>query len=371
MEDYMRMRTSLVGVVSVLFIFIIAISACSSGSKISAPATHAPQSNALTSAKTDMPPRLDGSGDDLVWQVAPARVLDVTTNGIKPFQMTLKSAYDSENMYFLVQWPDMNREDIRSPWAYNADKKAWERLDDSVGDEDEFGFYWNYNVPNYEVNGCKDLCHDQDPNNKKMYTPAGTWVDVWQWTAARSNPNGWMRDMRQTDNPDASASPAGGFVEDEGSKVASGYADNVQTINGVDVPIYWKPYSGASGVIVGNPHFLLQSEIDAGLAKKIVSVGADGALTDEAGNTVPWYARIPGRILSPPVGPSWNDIKASGAWLNGVWSVEVARKLNTGHADDVQFDTSKEYYFDIYLKTRQAGEVDRQTLYVSKFVFGK
>ena len=354
-------------VVSLAVVMLVLLTGCSSAPSVTAPATAQPQSNALTSIPVKLPPVLDGSGDDLAWQVAPARVLDVTTNGIKPYQVTLKSVYDADHVYFLVQYPDFNMDVIRSPWVYNAANQAWERVGDDYGDEDEFGFYWNVNVPNYEVKGCKDLCHDQDPDNKKMYTANGAWVDIWQFNGARSAPLGWMRDMRLTDNPEASES--GGFVEDEGFATNSGHADNVQLLDNVEVPAYWKPYSGAGGVVTGDALYLLQSEIDAGYAKKIVKVDADGTLTDEAGNQVPTFARIPGRILSEPAGPSWNDIKARGAWLNGIWTVEVARKLNTGHADDVQFDTSKPYYFDIYFKTRQTGEVDRQTLDVSKFVF--
>ena len=354
-------------VVSLAVVMVVFLVGCSSTPSVSAPAVAQSQPNALTSIAVKLPPVLDGSGGDLAWHVAPARVLDVTTNGIKPYQVTLKSVYDADNVYFLVQYPDTNMDVIRSPWVYNADKKTWERVSDDFGDEDEFGFYWNVNVPNYEVKGCKDLCHDQDPNNKKMYTPSGTWVDIWQFNGARSAPMGWMRDMRLTDNPDASES--GGFVEDEGFATNSGHADNVQKLGDVEVPAYWKPYSGAGGVIVGDALYVLQSEIDAGYAKKIVKVDANGTLIDEAGNQVPAFARIPGRILSTPAGPSWNDIKARGAWLNGVWTIEVAHKLKTGHADDIQFDTAKSYYFDIYFKTRQAGEVDRQTLDVSKFVF--
>ena len=358
-----------------LFFFSLVLAVCllaacaSSTSKVTAPPTAQASQGALTSLKVELAPHLDGSGDDLAWQVAPARVLDATANGIPPFQVTIKSAYDAEKIYFLVQYPDLNKDVIRAPWAYNAEKKAWERQDDSFGDEDEFGFYWNVNIPNYEVKCCADLCHDQDPNNKKMYTAKGTWVDIWQFNGARSLPMGWGRDMRLTDNPDAD--PSGGFVKDEGFDTNSGHADNVQSLNGVDVPLYWKPFSGAGGVSVGDAVFLLQSEIDSGYAKKIVSVGADGTLTDETGASVPAFARIPGRILSAPAGPSWSDIQAVGNWQNGIWTVEFARKLNTGHADDIQFDTAKEYYFDIYIKTRQAGEQDRQTVSVSKFVFGK
>ena len=338
---------------------------------VTAPSTVQPFTDTFTSIPVKLAPHLDGSGDDLAWQVAPARSLDVTTNGIKPFKLTLKSVYDADSVYFLVQYPDINKDVIRSAWAYNAAKSAWERLGDDVGDEDEFGFFWNVNVPNYQAAGCAAFCHAEDPNNQKMYTTSGTWVDIWQWNATRTNPMGWARDMRLTDNPNANTDPAGGFVEDEGSKTNPGYADNIQTLNGKDVPLYWKPYSGASGIVAGDAIFLLQSEIDAGLAKKIVQIDASGTLMDEAGNRVPWYSRIPGRILSVPSGPSWNDVKASGAWHDGVWTIELSRRLNTGHVDDVQFDPSQTYYFDIYIKTRQAGEVDRQIVSVSKFAFGK
>lgn len=38
-----------------------------------------------------------------------------------------------------------------------------------------------------------------------------------------------------------------------------------------------------------------------------------------------------------PVG-SRSDIEAKGVWKNGFWTIEFARKLNTGHSDDIQFD---------------------------------
>jgi hypothetical protein len=363
-----RMLTGLF--LSIVILLAIAISACGpAGSNVTQPATVAPQPNALTSVRVGVPPHLDGSGDDMAWQVAPARTLEATGDGVKSFQVTLKSVYDDKNVYLLVQYPDVNMQVIRSPWTYDAVSKSWVQISDTYGDEDEFGFYWNVNAPNYQVNGCQDFCHKEDPNNQRMYTPPGTWVDIWQFNGARSAPMGWMRDMRLTDNPDASES--GGFVEDEGFTTNPGYADNVQTLSGVALPLYWKPFSGAGGIVAGDPIYLLQSEIDAGYARKIVGANADGTLDDEDGSIISVTTRIPGRILSAPAGPSWNDIKARGNWIDGVWTVEIAHPLRTGHADDIQFDTTQEYYFDIYFKTRVVGEQDREIVTVSKFVFGQ
>jgi len=137
-----------------------------------------------------------------------------------------------------------------------------------VGTRNEFGFFWNVNVPNYQAAGCAAFCHAEDPNNQKMYTTSGAWVDIWQWNATRTNPMGWARDMRLTDNPMPVRNPAGGFCGDEGSQTNPGYADNVQTLNGKDVPLYWMPYSGASGIVAAMPIFLLQSEIDAGTGQE-------------------------------------------------------------------------------------------------------
>lgn len=41
------------------------------------------------------------------------------------------------------------------------------------------------------------------------------------------------------------------------------------------------------------------------------------------------------------------DIRAKGLWINGTWSIEFSRKLQTGQADDIQFDISQVYAFGI------------------------
>ncbi|MCL4371353.1 MAG: ethylbenzene dehydrogenase-related protein [Chloroflexi bacterium] len=318
----------------------------------------------LTSVRVDAAPVLDGNGNDSAWAKASALEIPVTTFGIPKFNITIKSVYSGDMVYFLAQYPDSNYQVERSNWAYDASKKAWGRIEDDFGDEDEMGFFFNINLPNYDSVGCAQTCHGE-----KMVAPKGTTLDYWQFSSARANPMGWARDFRLSD--DENADPAGGFTRDESSGGNRGYADNVQKLGGVEVPLYWKPYSGTGGVSVGDPRFLLQSEIDSGLAKKIVKADADGTLTDKAGNKVPMFTRIPGRILSAPSGPSWNDIQAKGAWMDGVWTVEFARKMDTGHWDDVKFDPAGQYDFDMYIKTRQPGESAHAEVPVSKLVFAQ
>lgn len=55
-------------------------------------------------------------------------------------------------------------------------------------------------------------------------------------------------------------------------------------------------------------------------------------------------ADMPKYELRPPEG-SRADIQAKGNWQDGVWTIEFRRKLNTGHGDDVRFDTARSYQF--------------------------
>jgi hypothetical protein len=84
---------------------------------------------------------------------------------------------------------------------------------------------------------------------------------------------------------------------------------------------------------------------------------------------------LPPFVLMQPHAPlsqlhsSWNNIKARGAWLNGVWTVEFSRALKTGYADDVQFELAKRHYFDMYIKTRQPGEAAHAQVPLTRFAF--
>lgn len=46
---------------------------------------------------------------------------------------------------------------------------------------------------------------------------------------------------------------------------------------------------------------------------------------------------MPKYILNPDVSGSVADIKAKGVWKDGMWTLEIRRKLDTGHPDDVVF----------------------------------
>lgn len=59
-----------------------------------------------------------------------------------------------------------------------------------------------------------------------------------------------------------------------------------------------------------------------------------------AGNTLPRYN------IRQADG-SRGDVRAKGRWRNGIWTLEFARSLQTGHADDLQFDPAASYLFGV------------------------
>lgn len=66
---------------------------------------------------------------------------------------------------------------------------------------------------------------------------------------------------------------------------------------------------------------------------------------------------VPAYALQQPTG-SAADVRAKGRWENGYWTVELLRKLNTGHADDTAFDLARQYVMAVALQDR-TGDMDK------------
>jgi hypothetical protein len=100
----------------------------------------------LVSVKTDQAPTLDGTVE-AAWEKAPAYkiTLDQTPykpegfKGITKTNVTMKSMYDKENIYVLLQWQDPTKSLQREPWVKQPDGK-WKQLEapDSTGHENTY-----------------------------------------------------------------------------------------------------------------------------------------------------------------------------------------------------------------------------------------
>jgi hypothetical protein len=301
---------------------------------------------ALVSIKTDQAPTLDGTVDP-GWEKAPAYKIKLgehpykpeTYKGITKTDVTLKSMHDKENIYFLVQWEDPTESLERGPWVKQADGKWAQRKNRDKTDhentyyEDKMAFFWNIGAKGFDKKGCDVACHKardgkiagiEDKSPGRKYTEgAGETIDMWHWKAVRSNPVGQIDDQYVDDTKDPKKNANWGRKSD--ARTGGGYEDNVN-----------KDKTGPAWM------------------SKTPSANRYWILADEKTEFVDTFKPgdvVPGIVVAPFDG-SRGDIAAKGVWKNGVWTVEIRRKLvTTGDKvkeQDVQFDDLKKtYYFGV------------------------
>lgn len=292
--------------------------------------------DALVSVKVDQAPDLDGVADDAVWADAPEVVIPVEDGAnMGETDVTLKSVYTGDTVYFLVTWADPTESWLRAPWEKQSDG-TWQKLsdpNDKGGDnnlyyEDKLAFFWSIadSIPKFENRGCFTACHEGEESDAKpyglMYTDEeGQLGDIWHWKA--------VRNLNQADDQYLDWTPYSADTPNAGRKSdaadSGGYVDN-QTEDKT-LPAFMPPDGGNKD---GSPGYILDSE----------KVPFDDSLF-QAGD------RIPGIIKSEFVGDR-GDLSAGWTYSDGVWTLELGRALDTGSDTDVQFtDLAATYYFGV------------------------
>jgi len=296
----------------------------------------APPEGALVSVLAPSAPTLDGVGDEGPWANAPAVTIDVSggaNNGST--EITLRSVYTVDGVYFLVTWADPTESFLRVPWEKQADG-TWIKLVDPNGRlgennlyyEDKLAFIWpiDNSIPNFETQGCFTVCHAGENSDVKAFgnkytAEEGQLGDIWHWKSIR---NVSQADDQYLDSVRYSAdTPEAGRHGDP--KDGGGYVNNENEDK--TLPAFMGP---ADMPRDGTPGYILDSE----------KLPFDDALF-AAGD------RIPGIIVSPFAGDR-GDISAGWQWADGVWTLEFGRLLVTGSDFDVQFeDMATTYYFGV------------------------
>jgi hypothetical protein len=298
--------------------------------------TFAAPEDALVSVKVEQAPELDGAADEAAWNDATEIVIPVSggaNNGST--EVSLKSVYTGDMVYFLITWADPTESWLRSPWEKQADG-TWIKLtdpndkggDNSLYYEDKLAFIWNIgdSIPDFDKMGCFTACHAGENSDAKpygnMYTPAeGQLGDIWHWKTVRNLNQvddqyvDWTR--YSEDTPEAGRK---GDAKDSG-----GYVNN--ETEDKKLPAFMPPDGGNKD---GSPGYILDSE----------KVPFDDSLF-KAGD------RIPGIVKSEFVGDR-GDISAGWKYGDGKWTLEFGRALDTGSDTDVQFtDPAATYYFGV------------------------
>lgn len=310
---------------------------------ISSPILAADKDLKLVATKTSAALSIDGTLET-VWQQAAPLTVEINEqpyepnngyDGFKRSEVEIRALYDNEYLYMVMRWEDPTYSLERFPWQKQPDG-SWKVLKnlDSTGHEntyyeDKFAFFWNINQKGFAKKGCDKSCHMpekgllegiRDTSAGRHYTNDGEFVDIWHWKSARTNPVMQVDD--QFLNSDHNENKGWGRHSDE--KTGGGYKKNENTDK--TAPSYMNQSTQ-------NPYWVLDSD------------KTPFKDTFKAGDV------IGGMILQASEG-SRGDITGRGEWQNGVWTLELKRKLVTSWSQsstqDVQFDDLKKaYYFGV------------------------
>jgi hypothetical protein len=336
----------------------------------------------LVSVNITTAPTIDGTIDGL-WDNSPklkfsTAVPEVTGDVFRGYtgkiipNVTLRSAYDASNIYFLVEWDDPTQSLKRNPWYFDPATNRWAQESGTFGFvsspyrpafyEDKLAFLWNINnsVSGWSSATCYKSCHTGLPaadGSSRHYTnyPSEK-IDMWHWKAVRGGANAGFQMHDQVQN----SSYPNGRTSDAGVDV---YQNNTQnlvitgTATTVAVPKYVIPGRSDYG-------WIYNAEVTAGTAKLITAVDANGVLTLSDATTIDpnvgtdyqrlgTYASgglgakaIPGLTLNAAYTGSQGDISCKSVYTGTGWIMEIKRALNTGDAvNDVDFTSLADQYF--------------------------
>jgi hypothetical protein len=293
----------------------------------------AQQKNTLVAKKAAAGPTLDGTMKDVYKDAQPLTFKALGGKNLQggSTEVTMRSVYTDDIVYFLVQYKDPTQSARREPWQKQADG-SWKKLsdpNDKGGDnnlyyEDKVSILWNINSPSFEQKGCLAACHaGEGKPYGNMYTPAaGERLDNWHWKSVRTGSLGQIDDQYVDGTKyDKDKAPEAGRKSDP--KTGGGYTDNLT--DDKKAPKFALP-----GNKPAPPYWIVDAEKEPFDDSKY-----------KAGD------EVPGIVVAPFAGDR-GDIAAKAVWKDGVWTIEIARKLVTNSEFDVQFsDKKKQYAFGV------------------------
>ena len=301
----------------------------------------------LTIAPLSQAPTLDGIGSDAVWDEANSVAIATHRGENLPdgeVTVTLRAGRYGDDFYSLFQWPDTTRSQKHLPLVKT--EAGWRVRQTEFGIQDEDAYYEDKFGVMLATGGglagdgsihmgAKPLDHKPGPSGGRglHYTTDGGIVDVWHWKSVRTgNPV-----MNQIDDnffgppmkPKSKGRYTGGYSKD--AKTGGGFVMN------------WEVYS--DGIVT--PKRLPRNPA---LAARFQDVDLDPAQSDDVALFLPLHETVPydsaldtypvGTILpavlvDAPFEGDRGDVSAYARWADGLWTLEVRRKLDTGSAVDI------------------------------------
>jgi hypothetical protein len=311
-----------------------AVSGCGNTESKANATTKAETGTTIVAYKIDQEPKLDGTADEAVWRNIKATTITVS-DGRK---VEVKFAYKGDNIFMNAVWPGSPGSGALKQWEWDGAK--WTK---PYGCYPTIGLVWpiNDSIKGFNERGCGAICHNQgDRATWRMATDdLNARADMWDISVSYARVTGLANDF----NLKAGNTWINQTIERSRKEASVGPDSSIETgpfiINGNDIPVY---------------------RLKDGLAITDVPYPTEAQLTPitdysvfAKGDRLPYFIVDQTKIDDGVIyGGSRDDIKVGATWTGEKWSVELKRKLNTGHADDVQFspESGHSYIFTLGVK---------------------
>ena len=308
------------------------------GCRSDSPSTPAspPTKDIVEAVSVTQAPVVDGLGGDAAWDRAAG--LKVPTEGGP--EVTVKSVISGDRIYFLASWKDETNDAVDEVWQF--DGQTWQKglIDDAFA----ILFNTDNSIKGFNKEGCQILCHKEgaDPSAARMLIEGSAsgrdlWSgrsqrgDLWDISLGVSNVRGEVNDYYFGIDPIYLQHPAAIqptiFRQHDQFINRAPFIKNYQ-IDPTDGKTKPK-YRLKEGLTVENTPYPLTSQVEPITDYSVFNPGD----------------RIPYMLFESEDdkwGGSRDDIKGKGVWKDGQWTVEINRKLDTGHDDDIQFKVPRE-----------------------------
>ncbi len=323
---------------------------------------------------------MDGQAIDKEWGGQTISYLNVrisgengAESGTGPAYVSMKAIYTDRDVFFLIRWVDPRPDELKDVTFYLGEDvdslgsgcqselvadRNWVRNPGGRFDEDRLAVAFEIDsagntIGSFRELGCRAACHLQE---KPSFGRLGYGrLDVWQWLSARTNP---IRDLYDpTDNPNSPLYGLPGYLDDLLSDSFAGLAPDPGTPSyipnfreGSDVPLYVyrdrapddpyaKPRDPSGCLNLIGEKCRQNNGIDLSYIwrdREEVAIRPFGECDTSylalAVGTKPRKWRngdmVAGWMLTYPSG-SRADIHGKAGYEDGVWTLEVGRRLNT------------------------------------------
>jgi cytochrome b subunit of formate dehydrogenase len=308
-------------------------------------------------------PAIDGVFGDLIWRTAIPVTVRTTRGANLPggeAPVTVRGLHDGESAFFLIEWPDTTRSQKHLPLVKTD--AGWKVLQKEYHIEDEDDFYEDKFAVMLSRSGAigggaTHLGSHPLPGKPGAfggrglhYTTDGSIADVWHWKSVRSGPleqfddNYFGPPLEPTEAQLAGKKRyTGGYTQDP--KTAGGFIMN------------WTKFDTN---VIEPKHLPKSPDVFARLGK--VDLDPDSSdftqwwmtlsetvpYSKEIDEQIPVGTVMPAVVVEKPFEGDRGDVRAIAKWKDGMWRMEVKRKLDTGSQYDLPIATGIYMWFAVF-----------------------